>query len=267
MLNTHAACTLLPERQWDALLIDAALAKDIAAHIDLASLGAAHRIALIKPSERHELPALKAAGFTGYLVKPVRAASLAARLDGVTRFEEDESDAAPAGAPDRQSGRQGVSRSSSPRTTRSNALLVRTLLTRLGHRPTMVGDGAAAVDAWRRARAADQPFDLILMDVQMPGVDGLEAARRIRAEEATGDVGQRPTRILALTANAQAEDRDAAIAAGMDGLLVKPLDRERLAGLLDGIQRGSTSSCGVTEPSPDCHNSVFGPCCRGGAEP
>ncbi len=240
MLNTHAACTLLPERQWNALLIDAALAKDIAAHVDLASLAATQRIALIEPSERHALPALKAAGFTGYLVKPVRAASLAARLDGVTRFEEDEPDAAPAGAPIDKAAGRGLSILVAE-DNEINALLVRALLTRLGHRPTMVGDGAAAIDAWRRARIETKPYDLVLMDLQMPGVDGLEAARRIRAQEAASDVGQRPTRILALTANAQAEDRDAALAAGMDGLLVKPLDRERLAGLLDGIQRGSAS--------------------------
>jgi CheY-like chemotaxis protein len=69
-------------------------------------------------------------------------------------------------------------------------------------------------------------------------MDGLEAARRIRAAEA-GD--ERPTPILALSANAQAEDREAALAAGMGGLLTKPLDRERLRDALDAIQRGFTT--------------------------
>jgi CheY-like chemotaxis protein len=64
------------------------------------------------------------------------------------------------------------------------------------------------------------------MDVQMPGVDGLEAARRIRAAEA--QAGGKPVRMLALSANAQTEDHEACLAAGMDGLLVKPLNRERL---------------------------------------
>ena len=107
-----------------------------------------------------------------------------------------------------------------------NALLARALLVRLGHRPTIAGNGEAAVEAWLAARAAGTPYDLVLMDVQMPVMDGLEATRRIRAAEA--EAGAKPTRIVALTANASAEDREAALAAGMDGLLVKPLDRERL---------------------------------------
>ena len=64
----------------------------------------------------------------------------------------------------------------------------------------------------------------------MPGLDGLEAARRIRAAEA--ERSERRTPIIALTANAFAEERDACLAAGMDGFLVKPLDRERLAAAL-----------------------------------
>ena len=71
------------------------------------------------------------------------------------------------------------------------------------------------------------------MDVQMPVMDGLEAVRRIRAAEAAA--GATPARIVALTANAYAEDREAALAAGMDGLLVKPLDRERLRETLEAV--------------------------------
>jgi CheY-like chemotaxis protein len=68
------------------------------------------------------------------------------------------------------------------------------------------------------------------MDLHMPGMDGLEATRRIRAIEAEHN-GMR-TPIIALTANVSTEDRDACLAAGMDGFLVKPLDRERLAATL-----------------------------------
>ena len=106
-----------------------------------------------------------------------------------------------------------------------NALLARSLLTRLGHRPTIATNGEAAVDAWLSARAAGEPYAIVLMDVHMPGVDGIEATRRIREAEAGGA----RTPIVALTANAFEEDREACIAAGMDGFLTKPLDRERLA--------------------------------------
>jgi CheY-like chemotaxis protein len=115
-----------------------------------------------------------------------------------------------------------------------NALLVRALLTRLGHRVAVACSGEAALAHWCEARAAKTPFDLVLMDVQMPGMDGLEAARRIRALEA-GQPG-RPTPILALTANAYPEDRTACQEAGMNGFLVKPLDRLRLLEALKALR-------------------------------
>ncbi len=71
------------------------------------------------------------------------------------------------------------------------------------------------------------------MDVHMPGVDGFEAARRIRAAEA--ESGQPRTPIIALTANAFDEDREACLAAGMDSFLVKPLVRERLIETLTSL--------------------------------
>jgi CheY-like chemotaxis protein len=71
------------------------------------------------------------------------------------------------------------------------------------------------------------------MDVHMPESDGIEATRAIRAAEA--EHGARRTPIVALTANALAEERDACLAAGMDAFLTKPLDRERLAAALAAL--------------------------------
>jgi signal transduction histidine kinase/CheY-like chemotaxis protein len=232
-----SAVALLAKRHWDALLVDYPLARSMIARSDLDALDATRRIVLIRPTERHELPALKERGFTGYLVKPVRMASLAARLTAEDAFEDmapeisgpDQTDAA---ATDGKGKGIGLSILVAE-DNEINALLACALLTRLGHRPTVAGNGTAAVESWAAARAAGKPYDLVLMDVQMPGMDGLQAARRIRAAET--QAGDRPVRMLALTANAQSEDRDACLAAGMDGLLVKPLERERLREALDAV--------------------------------
>src|SRR5665647_2264561 len=206
---------------------------------DLERLDVRRRIVLIRPTDRHELPALKAAGFTGYLVKPVRAASLAARLRAEGAFEHalaeavDERNEASYAAAAAGKGK-GLSILVAE-DNEINALLARALLVRLGHHPTIAGNGEAAVESWAAAHAAGTPYDLVLMDVQMPVMDGLEAARRIRAAEAATD--GKPARIVALTANAYPEDREAALAAGMGGLLVKPLAIERLREALEAVAR------------------------------
>jgi PAS domain S-box-containing protein len=233
--DATVAAALLPERPWDALLVDYAAAQKMIAQGNVATLDVPRRIVLITPAERPALAALKDAGFTGYLVKPVRAASLAARFAGETSFDPVEA------GPQDDSGKAATGNGLSVLVAEDNeinALLARTLLERLGHRPTMAADGQAALDAFLAARASGGPFDLVLMDVQMPGMDGLEAARRIRAAEM--DVGNARTPILALTANAQAEDREACLAAGMDGLLTKPLERARLQEAL--LSPGATAT-------------------------
>ena len=229
--DAKEAEALSATRRWHALLVDFPLAASMV-ETRAPTIDAARRIVLITPTERHELAALKDAGFTGYLVKPVRAASLAARLRPADVFEDTAAPAARAAKPATGKGLSVLVAEDND----INALLACALLTRLGHRPTVVGNGAAAVEAWERARAAQTPYDLVLMDIQMPGMDGLEATRRIRAAEAGAGT---PTRILALSANAQAEDRDAALAAGMQGLLTKPLDRERLQETLDSTGSGN----------------------------
>jgi len=229
-VDERVALALLPERAWDALLVDYPIASSIIASGDLARLGIPKRIALIRPAERHELPALKAAGFTGYLVKPVRAASLAARLTDQDAFEHSPAEIAAEPFDSSNSLRLSILVAED---NEINALLARALLTRLGHRPTIASNGEDAVESWLAARAAGAPYDLVLMDVQMPGMDGLEAARRIRAAET--QMGNGRTRMLALAANVQTEDHEAALAAGLDGLLVKPLDRERLRDALKAV--------------------------------
>jgi CheY-like chemotaxis protein len=78
------------------------------------------------------------------------------------------------------------------------------------------------------------------MDVHMPGSDGIEAARRIRAAETEQSLTRTP--IIALTANALEEEREACRLAGMDGFLTKPLDRERLKAVLTALSAASLAA-------------------------
>jgi CheY-like chemotaxis protein len=111
-------------------------------------------------------------------------------------------------------------------------------LARLGHRPVIAGNGADAVTAYVTAQAFGTPFDIVLMDLHMPGMNGLEASGRIRATERL--TGAPRTPIIALTADAFAENRDACFAAGMDGFLTKPLDREQLLAALAERRAGAS---------------------------
>ena len=231
--TAERALARLPERAWSAVIVDRALGRAATEAIGRIAQAAQLRIVLVAPEHRDQLGALKEAGFTGYLVKPVRAASLAARFaadQGV--FDNAEPDASAdvlprAGATVRASAGLAILVAED---NEINALLARALLARLGHRPTVVPSGAQALAAWHSARAAGTPYDLILMDVHMPEMDGLEATRRIRGAEAAAGGARIP--IVALTANAFSDDREACLAAGMDAFLTKPLDRERLAELL-----------------------------------
>ncbi|MGA2274914.1 MAG: response regulator [Bryobacteraceae bacterium] len=108
-----------------------------------------------------------------------------------------------------------------------NQRLIRILLEKRGHRVTMVGNGAAALEAWHQDR-----FDCILMDIQMPEMDGYEATRRIRAEESrTG--AHIP--IIALTAHAMKGDRDKCLQAGLDSYISKPIQTAALDAALANL--------------------------------
>jgi len=235
--DVKAAEALLPERPWHALLIDRALGAD--ATDSLAEAARSHaslRILMMTPAMRHEITSSVA--FTGYLVKPLRAASLAARLSPPPEI------ASPALGGEALPGAPEESEASAERPVRGlsvlvaedneiNALLMRSLLTRLGHHTVVATNGTAALESWAAARSAGAPYDLVLMDIQMPQLDGIEAAKRIRKHEAE-QPGLR-TPILALTANTLVEDRYACFEAGMDGFLIKPLDREKLEEALTGL--------------------------------
>jgi CheY-like chemotaxis protein len=115
-----------------------------------------------------------------------------------------------------------------------NQRVVQQLLTRRGCELVVVATGIEALEAWHRER-----FDLVLMDVQMPEMDGLEAAEQIRAVEKRRRV--RGTPIVALTAHAMSGDRERCLAAGMDDYLAKPIRKAAFDELLDRLGIGAVT--------------------------
>ena len=105
----------------------------------------------------------------------------------------------------------------------TNQMVIEALLVSLGHEAVIVGDGAQALE-----RLAAEPFDLVMLDMRMPVMDGLEAARRLRA---TGGPAARLP-VVALTANAFPQDRAACRAAGMDDFISKPFDGAEIAAVI-----------------------------------
>lgn len=199
----------------DVILVDAALAGLTGA---LRPPLQRRAIVLLAPDERDRIGRYRRGGFTGYLIKPLRRASLAERVliaAGATAeatVPRDDERIVEAAAP----GARVLLVEDNP----INALLARTLLTREGCAVEHVPSGEEAL------KAADVgAFDLILMDMRMPSLSGEETARRLRTAGIT-------TPIVALTANAFEDDRQACLAAGMDDFLVKPLSPDTLRGVL-----------------------------------
>jgi PAS domain S-box-containing protein len=106
-----------------------------------------------------------------------------------------------------------------------NAEVASEILATAGYRCDVVGDGHTAIEA-----ATVGGYDIVLMDLQLPELDGFEATRRIRARE--GGAGHDRIPIIALTASATKEDRDRCLAGGMDGFIAKPLDARTLLAIV-----------------------------------
>ncbi|MHB9097174.1 MAG: ATP-binding protein [Syntrophales bacterium] len=119
-----------------------------------------------------------------------------------------------------------------------NQLLAQRVLENAGHRVTVARDGAQAVEAVRRER-----FDLVMMDVQMPVLGGLEATKAIRdAERASGGGVRVP--VIAMTASAMRGDRERCLAAGMDDYISKPIDMRQLYATIDAVMARSAPAGG-----------------------
>jgi signal transduction histidine kinase/CheY-like chemotaxis protein len=159
--------------------------------------------------------------FAAYLTKPIRQSQLFDTLVGLLAHETAPAIApvAPASRLDPEMGARHPLRILLAEDNVVNQKLALRLLQQMGYRADLASNGVEAVESVRR-----QTYDVVLMDVQMPEMDGLDAAREICAR---WNAGERP-RIVAMTANAMQGDRDMCLAAGMDDYLTKPIRVERL---------------------------------------
>jgi PAS domain S-box-containing protein len=177
-----------------------------------------------------------------YLLKPIKPSQLYNALVGIFGAEETVSAIEETAKPrfDAEMGKRhplSILLAEDNATNQKLALLV---LERLGYRADVAANGIEVLRALRR-----QPYDVVLMDVQMPDMDGLEATRVIGRE--FGD--ERRPRIVAMTANAMKEDRDECFAAGMDDFITKPIQLTELVAALNRCQARDVAEMNE-RPSP-----------------
>lgn len=166
-------------------------------------------------------------GFRAVLTKPVRSGQLLSTLAGLFAPAPEAAEAGPAHLPEPASdaARHAPLSVLLVDDNRVNLKVGTKILKRLGYEPDLARSGREAID-----RSAATEYDVVLMDIEMPGMDGVSAAAEIRAA-ARG--GRRPF-IVALTANAMVSDRDRYLSAGLDDYISKPIQLEALIGVLQG---------------------------------
>ncbi len=227
--SVAAAERCLAARAYDLLIADCALGDAATKRLAAAARqhGVDRTLVLLSPFERRDFGPPQAAGFDGYLVKPIRPRSLFARL----------SDAAPAAAQPAAEPAPGAGLAPAAfhvlvaEDNDINALLVTRMIEKLGGSADRVANGHDAVS--RLGARGRSRYDLALLDIRMPGLDGMAAARAVRARE--HDRGLMPVRLVAVTANVSPADREAAMAAGFDDFLPKPLDPAALQALIRAL--------------------------------
>ena len=242
--NGRQALALLAEAAdrgapFDMVLVDRDLSEPSAEQIAAAVASEpkhrhARLVLTVASGMRGDAMAARAAGFAAYLRKPVDAGTLLECLRAL-RAQHGRTD----------DGLITVHSISERRPRRLSVLLAddnpvncrlaSIILERAGHTVDVVHDGLQAVEA-----LSERPYDVVLMDVQMPVMDGLQATARVRELE---DGRAAATPIVAITANAMRGDREACLAAGMDGYVTKPLSA---ASLLDELDRHAASFAPAT---------------------
>ena len=214
----------------DTILVDAALEHAdggwLINRLRQTGFADADAVTLIAPTDRGMLGEFRAAGYSAFLARPVRGDTLLRTLLA------DRSKPAAAAGPDKVAARAGHVHADKTHgltiliaeDNDINAMLARATLTKAGHQVEVVGNGKAAVEALTQPGHAR--FDVVLMDLHMPVMDGLDAIGIIRRHEE--DRGVAPVPIMVLSADSQEKTRHHVLAHGASGFVTKPLDPDAL---------------------------------------
>lgn len=213
-----------PKDMFDLAFLDAALERSdgrLLRRLRQSGVRIGEAVTLIAPTDRGRLAEYKAGGYDTFLVRPVRGDTLLR-----VTLSAGERQAALAQEPAEHEARRKAMASPSldvlvAEDNEINALLARAALEKAGHRVCVVSNGKAAVELLTGASGAHR-FDVVLMDLHMPKMDGLDAVAAVRKhEEQRGLV---PVPIVVLSADSQEKTRHGAIAHGANGFLTKPVD-------------------------------------------
>ena len=197
-------------------------------------LGGATIMMLSSSGQHDESARCREVGIAAYLTKPVEQRELLSAIGRVLAREPGQRAALPASMLPAELPERRL-RVLLAEDNVVNQRVAASLLERRGHKVTVAANGREALD-----RVAREPFDVVLMDVQMPEMGGFEATAAIRARETERHAPRLP--IIAMTAHAMKGDRERCLAAGMDDYLSKPLDPRQLCALVEQMAGGAPSN-------------------------
>jgi CheY-like chemotaxis protein/HPt (histidine-containing phosphotransfer) domain-containing protein len=244
-----ALSALQPARQeedpFELVLLDAVMPGldgfEVAARMrEHPSMGATLVVMLSSSRRKEDALRCRSLGLARYLTKPIGEGELRSTLEAVLRQRSEPTAKATRSAPARPAPSERPLRILLAEDNPLNQVVAVKFLEKAGHRVTVAHHGVEAVACWAR-----EDFDIVLMDVQMPEMDGFEATAAIRERERTS--GGRHIPIIAMTAHAMKGDRERCLLAGMDDYLSKPLDRERLLALVTALTSQTTPVVAASE--------------------
>lgn len=223
--------------EFDTVLIDQNLeleSLEVSSLLEICKRSNKKAIILLEAKSRSRLEDYMAAGFNGYLIKPVRKLSLLNLIKDKEVTNHDTRDISSSKA-----WSSAIVATTQPKRillaedNEINAKLARAIMEKAGHSVVRAENGEEAISLWEEYKG-DDAFDLIFMDLQMPIKDGLSALRDIRENEAGNTEGNIP--IFILTADEKMDTRDETLRNGADGFLTKPLNPQKILSTIDNVK-------------------------------